>query len=198
MIRECVRCPRPISIPGSLSLWCHPPLQKKSAGWCQMCVPRSIDPSKNSPIKSRLKSVSGSVLPTSNAIITARVVLPTSRNKNWYDRKVLCVRTWKKMIGLVTPRAPRLGSQGTDMPLPQNDFGTCFQYGRTCLPFCLFVFVFLFLFNYLFIYLFGGSYLAGFLSKLHCSRYATIGRADVSAWLIVMCNLIVRLWMFGL
>ena len=33
-----------------------------------MCVPRSVDPS-TSPIKSRLKSVVGSVLPTSNAII---------------------------------------------------------------------------------------------------------------------------------
>ena len=33
-----------------------------------MCVPRSIDLSTTSPIKSRLKSVLGSVLPTSNAI----------------------------------------------------------------------------------------------------------------------------------
>ena len=40
--------------------------------------------------------------------------------------------------------------------------------------------------------LFAGSYFAGFLSKLHCSRYVTIGRADVSARLIVTCNLIVR------
>ena len=41
---------------------------KKICGGCQMCVPRSIDPSTTSPIKSRLKSVFGSVLPTSNAI----------------------------------------------------------------------------------------------------------------------------------
>ena len=33
-----------------------------------MCVPRSIDLSTTSPIKSRLQSVLGSVLPTSNAI----------------------------------------------------------------------------------------------------------------------------------
>ena len=38
-------------------------LCKKICGGCQMCVPRSINPSTTSPIKSRLKSVLGSVLP---------------------------------------------------------------------------------------------------------------------------------------
>ena len=37
-----------------------------------MCVPRSIDPSETSPIKSRL-SVLGSVLPTLNAIMAVCV-----------------------------------------------------------------------------------------------------------------------------
>ena len=41
---------------------------KKICGECQMCVPRSTDPSTRSPIESRIKSVLGSVLPTSNAI----------------------------------------------------------------------------------------------------------------------------------
>ena len=45
---------------------------KKICGGCQMCVPRSIDPSTTSPIKSRLESVLGSVLPTSNAINTTK------------------------------------------------------------------------------------------------------------------------------
>ena len=38
-------------------------LCKKICGGCQMCIPRSINPSTTSPIKSRLKSVLGSVLP---------------------------------------------------------------------------------------------------------------------------------------
>ena len=40
-----------------------------------MCVPRSIDPSTTTPIKSRLKSVLGSILPTSIAIIIIIVVV---------------------------------------------------------------------------------------------------------------------------
>ena len=40
-----------------------------------MCVLRPIDPSTTTPIKSRLKSVLGSILPTSNAIIIIIVVV---------------------------------------------------------------------------------------------------------------------------
>ena len=72
-----------------------------------MCVPRSIDPSTKSPIKSRLKSVLGSVLPTSNAIIAIIIIMTffiREINEPVHNFITLSERLAQKIITLICMR----------------------------------------------------------------------------------------------
>ena len=82
-----------------------------------MCVPRSVDLSTTRPIKSRLKSVVGSVLPTSNEIIIEKLheirvlmfralaLLSKRRLPHYNDKKKSGKKIWKlEMVDTITAR----------------------------------------------------------------------------------------------
>ena len=73
-----------------------------------MCVPRSIDPSTTSPIKSRLKSVLGSVLPSSNAIII--VIIINSEHCLLPEEVQKCVLRCLRQDGLTQEEIDHLNS----------------------------------------------------------------------------------------